>query len=65
MTAANIAVQTAYMCYFLFTGRHDMCWFAGTLLVYRIIDNIDGMHARLTKRTSRLGEFLVRDSEFL
>lgn len=60
ISAVNIAVQLAYLAYYLFSGEHHILLFGATLFTYRLLDNIDGMHARATKQTSRLGEFLVR-----
>ena len=61
LTTINIMTQLAYLAHFLAAGRHNFPLLAVTLVVYRVIDNVDGMHARRTKQTSKLGEYLVCD----
>ena len=58
ITAVNIGIQLLYLVRFVLLGQHDWLWFGATLLIYRILDNVDGMHARATQQCSVFGEFL-------
>ncbi len=65
ITFVNILVQCSYLLLWLVRGDHHDVALIVTLVLYRILDNVDGLHARSTRQCSRFGEFLVRLSPVL
>lgn len=55
LTISSILIINAL---YLSNMYYDPYYFSGSLLLYFLLDNIDGIHARATGKTSKLGEYL-------
>eukprot|EP00455_Lapot_gusevi_P026515 TRINITY_DN2796_c0_g1_i5.p1 TRINITY_DN2796_c0_g1~~TRINITY_DN2796_c0_g1_i5.p1 ORF type:complete len:328 (-),score=24.74 TRINITY_DN2796_c0_g1_i5:40-1023(-) len=59
LTMCNIVVQMSYLLKYCITGQHDPLWLLFLIMVVnRLVDNVDGIYARTSGQTSRLGEYL-------